>query len=270
MLRRPLFWQLMLTLALVAVTGWCANRQEARLGHGTFVSGSVLLGCLVFLTAFHWRKKITFLPVGNASFWMRAHLAVGWATCGLCAVHVQFRWPQGRLELILFGLFVATFVSGLFGWYLTRQLPKRLSKVRDEVIFERIPHFRAIVCQQAQEIMRDLLGESPAMALADFYTSTLTPYFVRHRGWYYYVRPTNRTRNHILNRLRDLERFFTGSEKEAAEKLARLVDRRDDLDFHAALQGQLKLWLFAHISLTYALMLLATLHALMACAFVGS
>jgi hypothetical protein len=37
--------------------------------------------------------------------------------------------------------------------------------------------------------------------------------------------------------------------------------KKDDLDFHAARQGLLKAWLFAHIGLTYSLVLLALLHA---------
>jgi hypothetical protein len=48
-----------------------------------------------------------------------------------------------------------------------------------------------------------------------------------------------------------------------------LVRRKDDLDFHEARQKLLKVWLFAHIGLTYALVLLALLHALMAHAFGG-
>jgi hypothetical protein len=48
-----------------------------------------------------------------------------------------------------------------------------------------------------------------------------------------------------------------------------LVRRKDDLDFHDARQKILKLWLFGHIGLTYALVLLALVHGLLAHAFGG-
>jgi hypothetical protein len=48
-----------------------------------------------------------------------------------------------------------------------------------------------------------------------------------------------------------------------------LIDRRDDLDYHEALQRQLKSWMFAHISLTYALLLFAAMHTIMVHAFWG-
>jgi hypothetical protein len=48
-----------------------------------------------------------------------------------------------------------------------------------------------------------------------------------------------------------------------------LIRRKDDLDFHEARQGLLKLWLFVHIGLTCALVLGATLHGILAHAFDG-
>ena len=49
----------------------------------------------------------------------------------------------------------------------------------------------------------------------------------------------------------------------------RALRRKDDLDFHEARQKLLKMWLFAHIGMTYTLVVLALLHGLLAIAFRG-
>jgi hypothetical protein len=48
-----------------------------------------------------------------------------------------------------------------------------------------------------------------------------------------------------------------------------LIRRRDDLDFHSALQWRLKVWLFVHIGLTYPLVALACFHGWLAQLFDG-
>ena len=53
------------------------------------------------------------------------------------------------------------------------------------------------------------------------------------------------------------------------EKLAQLVRRKDGLDYHHALQTALKLWLFAHVPLTYSLIIFSLLHIVLVYAFSG-
>ena len=50
-------------------------------------------------------------------------------------------------------------------------------------------------------------------------------------------------------------------------QLAEFVRAKDNLDFQRAVQGMLKGWLFVHIPLTYALLLFAAVHGLLAWRF---
>ena len=61
----------------------------------------------------------------------------------------------------------------------------------------------------------------------------------------------------------------SNAERKTAEELFSLVRRRDDLDYHEALQWRLRVWLFAHVALTYPLLLAAGLHAWTAHVFYG-
>ena len=114
-----------------------------------------------------------------------------------------------------------------------------------------------------------LVEESASDTVADFYVAELSAFFVRPRGLRYFLRPTSRRRNELQSKLTALSRYCSPNEQQARQQLSRLIDRRDDLDYHNALQGQLKWWLFGHIALTYMLLLLSGLHVILVHAFQG-
>jgi hypothetical protein len=267
-LRSPLLAAVITCLLLISVFV-LVRYHDATLRHGSFTSGYFLIGLVFFLAAFNIRKKLSFLPLGSAVVWMRLHVFLGVAAMAIFTLHVGIRWPNGIFESLLFTLFVLVSASGMYGLYLTKTVPKKLSKLREEIIFERIPFFRSMVRNQAHDLVVALVSKTPADTLADFYTSELTSYFVKPRGLWYNLRPTSGMRNQLRNRLQDLQRYCSPEEKEVTERLERLIDSRDDLDYHAAMQGKLKLWLFGHIGLTCALVIAGVIHAIMAHAFRG-
>ena len=67
-----------------------------------------------------------------------------------------------------------------------------------------------------------------------------------------------------------LERYLDPVERRARDELVELVGLKDDLDYHYALQAVLKRWLFVHIPLTYAMLVLAGVHGFLAVAFSGA
>ena len=258
----------LLALALVALWLWVRSREE-ELGTSAFETGYVLLATIVFLAAYNVRKKLPSLPLGSSAAWLQWHLYVGVGTAGVFALHARTAWPSGYLETCLAGVYILTVGSGLLGLYLTRTIPVQLARVSDEMIYERIPAFRRQVRQQADELVLETVTASGATTLADYYSARLYSYFARSRGWLYFVRPTSALRRSLMREMQDLRRYLCDAEQVGCERLFALVRRKDDLDFHDARQKTLKLWLFAHIGLTYALLLLAILHGVLAHAFRG-
>jgi hypothetical protein len=114
------------------------------------------------------------------------------------------------------------------------------------------------------------VAASGTATLADFYAARLYHFFARPRRLAYVLRPTSRLRKSLLGEMSDLRRYLSDQEQGACEELFTLVRTKDDLDFHEARQRLLKSWLFAHIALTYALLALAMLHALLAHVFQGA
>jgi hypothetical protein len=258
-------------LTVLALTGvwWCVRAQERNLSSSAFTTGYLLLAAILFLALYNVRKKLAFLPLGSSTAWLQWHLYVGMGTVGVFALHAGSEWPRGMLDATLASVYLLTVASGLAGLYLTRTIPAQLARVGVEIIYERIPALRLQVRRQAGEAVLESVTASGATTLADFYTTRLYDFFGRSRGWRYVLRPTSALRRALMREMQDLRRYLSEQEQAGCERLFALVRRKDDLDFHDARQKLLKLWLFVHIGLTYALVLLAMLHGLLAHAYHG-
>jgi hypothetical protein len=257
------------TLAALGAAWWWAQRLENGLHTSSFFTGWLLLGTIVFLAAFQARKRLPAPPLGSASAWLQAHIYAGFATAGLFALHVPLRWPTGVLEATLAGLYAATFVSGITGLYWTRTLPRRLSRVGEEVIYERIAARRGALRDRAQATVLATVRTAGATTLGQFYNERLHDYFSSRRHWRYRLWPTGQLRKSLMGNLTEATRYLSDAERKTAEDLFSFIRSRDDLDYHEALQWRLRVWLFVHIALTYPLLATAALHAWLAHVFYG-
>ncbi|MEN0109252.1 MAG: hypothetical protein AAF805_00870 [Planctomycetota bacterium] len=228
-----------------------------------------MYGAVVVLAAYQARKKLAGLPLGSSRAWLRAHLVVAIASGVLLWLHVGGRWPDGWVESSLAAVYLLTFASGVLGLYLTRTIPRQLARTGEQFVFERIPTLRRRVGADARATVLEAVHATGSTTLADFYADRLHGFFLRPRATRYTLRPTAAARKRLFNELSGIQRFLTDDERTAAERLFKLVRRKDDLDFHAARQGVLKAWLFVHLALTWSLLVLATSHGVLALAFRG-
>jgi hypothetical protein len=258
-----------LLLTALGATWWGVRAGDDSLASSAFGTGYLLLGAIFFLAMYNLRKKLPSLPLGTSATWMQWHLYVGVGTVGVFAMHTRTVWPSGWLDACLALVYSLTVASGIVGLYLTRTIPRQLARVSEEIVYERIPAFQRQVRVQADDVVLQAVTASGATTLADFYAARLFAFFRRPRGWRYLVRPTSTLRRAMMREMHDLRRYLSEQEQAGCERLFALVRRKDDLDFHDARQKVLKLWLFAHIGLTYALVLLGVLHGVLAHAFYG-
>jgi hypothetical protein len=260
---------LLITVAVIVFLGLFLKRQDDLLHRATFSSGYLLILGIFFLAAFNVRKKLSFLPLGSATTWLQLHIYVSLVVIAVFVMHVEARLPSGPFETVLFTLFVLVASSGVYGLIITRRIPRQITKLREEVVYERIPALRTEVANRAHAVVRELLAGADAEALTDYYSESLIPYFAGNRGLLYYVRPSSRKRNQLQSDLSSLIRYESAAERAAQQKLRQLIDKRDDLDYHEAQQRKLKTWLFGHVAMTYALLIASVFHAVLVHAFWG-
>jgi hypothetical protein len=69
--------------------------------------------------------------------------------------------------------------------------------------------------------------------------------------------------------LDEFSRYLAPKERDYLIQLRALVTKKDELDHQNALQIVLRAWLFVHVPATYAMLLLAVVHLVIAHAFGG-
>jgi len=237
--------------------------------HLVYITGWSLLALMLVLTAYNGRKKLAFLPLLSSRIWFQIHVYLGLFTALAFMLHLQWRLPTGNFEWLLTLLFAGVTLSGVFGWWLSRTLPKRLTTAGGEVPFERIPIIRRALREQAESLMLGVIPTAKSTTLADFYTGRLAGFFAGPAHFGSHVVGSRRPLTMLLDDFVEVNRFLSPAEKETAEKLAALVKQKDALDFHRAGQLLLKGWLFVHIPLTYGLLLFSVVHVVLVYAFSG-
>ena len=257
-----------ITLIAIAILFAIVEWMDRSLLHSSFLTGYVLIGSLFLLAAFGVRKRLPMIGgIGSAAFWMQMHIYVGLASFAIFAAHIAFRVPDGMLESILALLYLFVFFSGIYGIYATRTIPRKLSSVGEEVIFERIPTFKRALARHAQTIVLSACERTPV--LANFYANRLSRFFEGRRSLVYMLVPTGRTRRQLIAEIEELDRFLAVEDRDISRELSMMVRKKDDLDYHTVMQGRLKTWLFAHIGMTYSLLIFSVVHGVLAHSFGG-
>lgn len=253
-----------------AASVWAWKHYSPSIFRFPFLSGWVLFGTMLILAAFNLRKKLSFLPIGQAESWLQAHIYIGWLTALLFGIHLGWRRPDGWFEIALAALYGLVFLSGVLGLLLSRLLPKRLTTRGGEVIFERIPAARKQLAAEAQALaMNSIAPSNGAATLADFYLRELKDFFEQPPPIVRHLVGDRRAIRTRLTELKDLNRFLAAGEREPLQKIAVLVEQKDTLDFHYVTQLTLKLWLFVHLPFTFALLLFTLVHILLVYSFAG-
>lgn len=259
------------TLLLVAVLlTWLWLRDvEAGLNVPQYLSGWILLGSTIVLGAYNLRKKLTVLPLLPNAVWLQLHLYLGLFSIWLFLEHIDWRIPDGPLEIALASLFSLVALSGLAGIWLSRVLPSRLRTEGEEVIYERIPAFRNQIREETEESLVELVREQPETTLRKYYLDRLSPFFSAPAKFSTYLFRSHAYINNVISELQREERYFNDKERAFSEKLQALIRKKYELELHYVYQSVLRYWLFVHVPVTYSMYLLLMAHLIVTYAFRG-
>ena len=256
-----------LTIVALAIVGGCVWIQSNRLAHASFFTGGLVLGCILLLALFGARRRIPILPVGSVSTWTQIHIYTGLFAAGVYWMHVPSLIGNGVFECGLSLVFLTVTLSGFYGLYVSRTLPKRLTAVEGQHRFDRVQWHRNQIAEHARRLLDDLSDHAEMTMLGTYYRKHLSPFFGSRPSLGYVLIPTGGRRRKLLGGLRDLDRYLETDDRDASGRFAALVRRRDDLDYHFALQLRLRLWVVVHSIFSLALVIGGIIHAFMAFRF---
>ena len=237
---------------------WMTNGDPAIL------SGYVLVVLMVLLGLFSTRKRLSMMPAVRVAFWTVAHTVGGILAIGLFWIHVRGAlWPTGVYEQVLATLFYVVSLSGLIGWAIQKVSPGRLTQSGIEVIYDRIPAELADIRDQIEAIVLQATEETGSDTLARHYLESLSWFFGRPRFFLSHAFGGQGGYAWIQRELRAVGRYVDAGEHAHLDRIGDLAMLKNRVDFHYAVQGLMKLWLFVHVPLAAALLALALWHVIL-------
>jgi hypothetical protein len=256
-------------LALCAATFFLWRVWRAALRPDAIYTGLLLLFLIFALTLFNARKKLPFLPLVRASTWLQIHIYAGWFCLFVFLLHIGFRLPNGPFEITLALVFCIVILSGFFGLFISRDLPPRLARSGEPLLYERIPAFRLRIQREVEELVRQAERDTGSSTLGNFYVQYLRAFFVHRPRAFSALRRSGRKWHAVLAETSALDRYLNEREKAIAAELRDWIETKHNLDFQYASQRLLKFWLFVHIPFTYSLILLGVVHGVVATLYAG-
>jgi hypothetical protein len=230
------------------------------------------------------RKKLPVWRLGRAQTWMRGHLWLGLLSLPLILFHGGFRFG-GPLTSVLMVLLIIVVASGLFGAALQHYMPNVMTaEVSKETIFEQIDHVRAGLIAETDEMIAatvgsgsspgtkqsarsasavgqtTALGPEAALPLSTFYANEMRP-FLQEEGPQNQPLADANTARTVFAELRSL---LPPEAHDTVKRFEEICDEERQLRRQARLHHWLHGWLMLHIPLSFALLLLGCVHAVMA------
>ena len=259
-----------ITVVLAVLLVWVTNLYDLTLRDASYLTGWLLFGGMLFLAAYNLRKKLPFLPLQRSALWLQFHIYLGWLIVVLFLLHTSAQWPTGILETALWVLFVLVAGSGVVGIFLSRVIPLGIQDRGERLIYERIPQFRAELAADVEALATKSLKETGSNTIASYYVDRLQPFFSGPSNLFAHLHQSQAAVSKIRRELSSLHRYQKKGGQEILAEMEELVVAKDNLDYQLAMQSVLKFWLFLHIPLTYAMLLVSVVHVVLTYAFSGA
>jgi hypothetical protein len=242
---------------------WQSQLIALRLGAPAILTGYTLFATMLLLGLFNTRKKLSMIPVGRGSTWLAFHVVVGVFAVALFGLHIGVLWPQGFYEQLLAGSFYLASLSGVIGYVLQKTLPRRLTQTGVEIIYERIPAELAEIRERVEALVLECTEKSGSDTVAQHYIGTLNWFFQQPRFRLSHFLGGDAARYWLRGPGGAARRYLNDVEKEYFDQIIDLAELKSLVDRHFVCQGVMKKWLFLHIPLAVAVIVLAIWHLIL-------
>jgi hypothetical protein len=260
--------------------------------------GIVGFSFMLFAGLLGLRKKFPIWRVGRAQSWMRGHLWLGFLSFPLILFHGGFHFG-GPLTRTMMWLFVFVFASGILGAALQHFIPRiHTTQLPMETVYEQIDRVRGQLAGEAARLVEEACSalegevshaselqraasasagtmggltvasglqadEQVSTQLKHFLNAELQPYLERAGAGKMSLSNAGQART-MFQQLRVL---LPQNLHSSVDDLENICEEKRQLDRQSRLHKALHGWLLVHIPLSYALLLLGAVHAVMALKF---
>jgi hypothetical protein len=268
------------TLAYIvyAVRSPDGPRGGSRIGLTFGIAGYTLM---LFAGLLGARKKVPVWRLGRAQTWMRGHLWLGSLSLLLILFHGGFAF-RGPLTLVLMVLLFIVIGSGWLGAAIQHYVPSLMTaRVPMETIYEEIPHVRAQLRQEADQLaaaicgpLSDEVGGEPRGAVTtlveieqedrvrfrEIYLRTVRPFLENPEAPDAELADPRRA-SEVFESFR---RLLVAPVHGVLDDLENICEEEHQLNRQIHIYRWLHGWLLVHVPLSIALLVLGGVHAVMA------
>lgn len=270
--------QIVQSVAVAVLAGglfWLVWIYGNGLRDARYLDGWVLAAGMGLQLYFHLAIKMATLSPKAAMRWRKIHILAGYLLIAAFLSHSDFSLPDTGFEWALWVCFVLVTLSGIFGTYLSWSL-KTKRRIDEGVSYDRIPSLRADLAQDVHDAVTRTDPAAAAIALPglphdawimDLYTTHLRDFFQGPRNYTSHLIGSQRPLKRLTDEIEGLSRYVDQQGREKLTTIKDLVIEKDRLDFARVYLGLSKGWLFVHVPVTYALIVLTVFHGFVAYAF---
>ena len=275
---RHLISQTVQSLLIVVISGglfWLVWIYGNGLRDPRYLDGWVLAGGMSLQLYFHIAKKTASLSPTSAMRWRKIHIFLGYLLVAAFILHSDFSLPDTAFEWALWACFVLVALSGIFGTYLAWSLQTK-RRIDEGIGYDRIPARRAELARDVHAVVAATDPAAAAIALPappydtwimDLYTGHLRDFFQGQRNVTAHLIGSQRPLKRLTDEIDNLSRYVDQQSQEKLAAIKVLVVEKDRLDFTQVYLGLTRAWLFVHVPVTYALIVLTVLHVLVVYAY---
>jgi hypothetical protein len=253
-----------------AVWLYGAGLRDAR-----YLDGWLLAAGMILQIYFHVAIKTTRLSPKAVARWRAFHVIIGYVLIAAFLSHANFSLPDTGMEWALwFGFFLVA-ISGVFGTYLSWSLKARHGLTAG-FNFDRIPTRREEIAKEVHAAVTQDAAPSHDLPLPDLpydvwildlYANHLRDFLQAPRYLTAHLLGAQNPGQRLIDEIETLSRFVDPSRQEKLAAIKDLVIEKDRLDFARAYLLLTKGWLFVHVPVTYALVIISVLHVVVVYAY---
>ena len=250
------------------------------------IYGVAGFGLMIFAALLSLRKKFPIWRIGRSQTWMRGHIWLGLLSYPLILFHAGFSFG-GSLTRVMMWMFTLVIVSGVLGALLQHYMPRVMTeRVPLETIYYQIDRVQGQLLEEADQLLKSLahdnneygvlvpaaggsqtatttlirLSDRSATEVRNVYDHTIRTYLAE-RGAYSHALADRRTSKETFAKLRTMTPESIHS---MVDDLENICEEKRDLDRQSRLHRILHGWLLAHVPLSFALIVLGAVHAIIA------
>lgn len=267
-----------LGLLIAAISGglfWLVWIYGNGLRDPRYLDGWMLAGGMSLQLYFHIAIKTGRFSPKSVGALRKVHIFLGYLLIAAFISHSDFSLPDTGFEWALWAGFVVVTLTGIFGTYLAWSLQAKRG------IDERVGDDRTVTrrAELAQAVQAVVAMTAPAAATAvlpappyhawimDLYTNHLRDFFDGQGNVIAHLIGSQRPLKRLTEEIDNLSRYVDKQAQEKLEAIKTLVVEKDRLDFARVHLGLTKGWLYVHVPVTYALIVLTVLHVFVVYAF---